>query len=279
MSQDLFAVRFGQPGSLGVLVPAIFTDYDAAEAEATIRRRGACWACVQQIESADDELELEHDGAAIELARLRQAGEALAECLEFALETHIYEPGEVPPDSGELLALEAWRRVIAPAPIARRDNVEYHQGGNARRDGEPESANPFTASSDPDSRHARWALGWKEAAPAAELELTVAPQPVPIGPPAYEEEPEAERTGAYRVRFYKQTTTTDRHSIAVRASSPEAARDRVEAWGTGKIELTEAEELTDELEREEGIDASEFSQLEEEGDPYAVVELEAAELA
>jgi hypothetical protein len=56
------------------------------------------------------------EGEPLELgasAELLEAGDALAEAIGFALETHIYEPGEVPPDCGELLALERWQRLRA----------------------------------------------------------------------------------------------------------------------------------------------------------------------
>jgi hypothetical protein len=46
-----------------------------------------------------------------------------------------------------------------------RANVEYHQGSDARLAGIARDANPYTESADPDSRRARWALGWDEAAP------------------------------------------------------------------------------------------------------------------
>jgi hypothetical protein len=46
---------------------------------------------------------------------------------------------------------------------ARRDNVEWHAGRDARLAGLPVDANPFMISADPDSRRARWALGWAEA--------------------------------------------------------------------------------------------------------------------
>lgn len=45
----------------------------------------------------------------------------------------------------------------------RRDNVEYHQGRDARRAGLKADANPYSpTTADPDSRRARWALGHAE---------------------------------------------------------------------------------------------------------------------
>lgn len=56
-------------------------------------------------------------------AELQRAGERLALLLEEALETHIYEPDEVPADARELEALEAWRK--ARGPIGDRDPATY----------------------------------------------------------------------------------------------------------------------------------------------------------
>lgn len=78
----------------------------------------------------------------------------------------------------------------------------------------------------------------------------------------------------YRVRFYKNVTTCDRHSIEVEASSSDEARARVLEWGN----LTDDELLTEELEREGDVVDSEFSDLAFPDDPYAVVEVDPAPL-
>lgn len=52
-----------------------------------------------------------------------------------------------------------------------RDNVEWHNGRNAKLAGELPSANPYPLSADPDSRHMRWALGYDET-PAVNALLT-----------------------------------------------------------------------------------------------------------
>jgi hypothetical protein len=60
------------------------------------------------------------DGEELELgaaAELLEAGDALAEAVELALETHIYEPGEVPSDSGELRAVNDWRAARGLEPL------------------------------------------------------------------------------------------------------------------------------------------------------------------
>jgi hypothetical protein len=62
-------------------------------------------------------------------------------------------------------------------------------------------------------------------------------------------------------------------SIDVEADSPEAARERVDAGMKGEIDLTDTEMLTERLDREEGVHASEFTGLEDASDPNAVVEL------
>lgn len=65
----------------------------------------------------------------------------------------------------------------------------------------------------------------------------------------------------FRVRFYRACTTVDRHAITVEAETPEAARDKVQAWGKGELELTDAEELTENLEKDGDIDDTEFRGL------------------
>jgi hypothetical protein len=182
-------------------------------------------AAILAARASDDELELGR-------RELEEAGDGLAECLEGALETHIYEPGDVPDDAPELRALEAWRRARGPASAGEQLTVTH---------GDP-------------LRH-----------------VVIADE--------YEEEPEEARTGTYRVRFYKATTTADRHTIVVRASSPEAARERVNAWGEGKLELTPEEEESENLEKEGEITDSAFSELEEQDHAYAVVAVNEEELA
>ena len=82
----------------------------------------------------------------------------------------------------------------------------------------------------------------------------------------------------FRVRFYKNCTTSDRHTIAVQADSPEAARQRVLDWGQGRIDLTRAEEGSENLEREGEVIDSVFEGLEDEDQPYAVVQITAEPL-
>jgi hypothetical protein len=65
------------------------------------------------------------------------------------------------------------------------------------------------------------------------------------------------------VRFYQNTTTCDRHCVVVRANDGEEAKARVKAWQLGQIELTEAEERSEELEREGDVVAGEFDGLAE----------------
>jgi hypothetical protein len=61
----------------------------------------------------------------------------------------------------------------------RRNNVEYHQGRDARLAGASAEANPYSGN-DPDGRRARWALGHAEAAPAAE-EIETIPATIATG--------------------------------------------------------------------------------------------------
>jgi hypothetical protein len=77
----------------------------------------------------------------------------------------------------------------------------------------------------------------------------------------------------FRVRFYKHTTTADRHSITVNANSPNEARNRVRKWGKGELQLSHEEEVSEELEREGDVIESEFNALEQHADPYAVVDV------
>lgn len=79
----------------------------------------------------------------------------------------------------------------------------------------------------------------------------------------------------YRVRFYREVTTTDRHSIVVEAGSPDAARERVRAWGGNEIDLTDEEVLTEQLEKEGDVIGSEFVGLAGDDDPYEVEETDA----
>lgn len=76
----------------------------------------------------------------------------------------------------------------------------------------------------------------------------------------------------YDVRFYKHCRTSDRLTITVEADSPEAARAKVLEWGLTGDGLTEEEEQTESLGKEEVL-GSEFVGLEDEGHPYAVVEI------
>lgn len=73
----------------------------------------------------------------------------------------------------------------------------------------------------------------------------------------------------YNVKFWRSCTTADRCSITVEADSPQAARAKVLAWGTGVGELTEEEELSETVEREE-VQNSEFDALLDATEPYAV---------
>jgi hypothetical protein len=82
-------------------------------------------------------------------------------------------------------------------------------------------------------------------------------------PAPYEEEPEEARTGLYCVRFFMLTTTCDRHSIKVRASSPEAAKARVDAWRRDLIDLTHDEETTENLDKEMDVTDSTYDGLAE----------------
>lgn len=79
----------------------------------------------------------------------------------------------------------------------------------------------------------------------------------------------------YQVRFYKLITTLDRHIIVVEADSPDAARAKVQAWGDGDIDLTDAEWMTEALEREGDVTDAEFAGLALLPDPYAVIETDA----
>lgn len=65
----------------------------------------------------------------------------------------------------------------------------------------------------------------------------------------------------FLVRFYKACTTIDRHAITVEANSPKEARAKVKGWGKGEGELTEAEEETEDLERDGDIDDTGFRGL------------------
>lgn len=78
----------------------------------------------------------------------------------------------------------------------------------------------------------------------------------------------------FDVRYYREERSSVRMNITVNADSPEAARQRVLDWGEGRIELTPEEEETEECGKEELLDG-EFSCLEIESDPYAVVEVPA----
>ena len=75
----------------------------------------------------------------------------------------------------------------------------------------------------------------------------------------------------YDVKFWRSTVTADRICITVEADSPEAARIKVLAWGTGEGGLSEEEEMTEYLEKEEVLD-SEFDGLVDETYPNAVTE-------
>lgn len=112
-----------------------------------------------------------------------------------------------------------------------------------------------------------------EAAHGAIADLT--PCNTADEPTAYEEEPEELRTGLFRVRFFMLTTTCDRHSIQVRASGPDAAKARVDAWRRELIELTHDEELTENLDKEMDVQDSQYDGLAEQ--PWdAPTELEEA---
>ena len=79
----------------------------------------------------------------------------------------------------------------------------------------------------------------------------------------------------YRVRFFKNVTTCDRHTIEVEADSPEEARAKVLEWGSGDdSQLTDEELATENLEKEGEVVDSVFSELEEADHPSAVVEIE-----
>lgn len=73
----------------------------------------------------------------------------------------------------------------------------------------------------------------------------------------------------YDVKFWKHCTTADRMCITVEADSPEEARAKVLAWGTGEGELSEEEEATESVEKEE-VQDSEFDSLVSECYPNAV---------
>lgn len=75
----------------------------------------------------------------------------------------------------------------------------------------------------------------------------------------------------FRVRFYKNVTTCDRHSIEVEAANEVHARAKVTDWGKGEIELTDAELATENLEKEGEVVETEFDSLEDEDDANAVV--------
>lgn len=77
----------------------------------------------------------------------------------------------------------------------------------------------------------------------------------------------------FTVRFYKRTVTSDRMDIIVEAESPEAARAKVLNWGLTGDGLTEAEEQTESLGKEEVVD-SEWHDLADPTDYAAVVEME-----
>lgn len=77
----------------------------------------------------------------------------------------------------------------------------------------------------------------------------------------------------FRVRYYKEETSSVRYDIEVEAESPEAARERVRANMTGEVEDLTDEEIDSESSGKEELHTSEFSQLEEVSDPYAVEEL------
>lgn len=77
----------------------------------------------------------------------------------------------------------------------------------------------------------------------------------------------------FRVRFYRHTTTADRHEIEVAADSPAAARQRVLDWAAGRLELSDDEEQSEELVREGEIVNSVFDELWPESSPNAVTEV------
>ena len=77
----------------------------------------------------------------------------------------------------------------------------------------------------------------------------------------------------YRVRYYRKETSSVRYEMEVEADSPEAARSRVADGQTGKLQFTPEEEESQGSGKEEVMD-SEFFELEDINNPYAVVELE-----
>jgi hypothetical protein len=120
---------------------------------------------------------------------------------------------------------------------------------------------------------------------AGDAEQLTETRALPLPPPASDElhhsadlggyhEPDQLPDRRWRVRFYKEEMTVDRYSIIVAADSPAEARARVAAWGNGEIELTDDEAESEHYERQVDTRACEFSALEEEGDPYAAVEVD-----
>lgn len=175
------------------------------------------------------------------------AGDELAATLDSALETHIYEPGETPDDAPELAAIAAWEAAKAePCNMVPIDVILAEL--QRRRLDEDEGE--------------QLATEYDEL--LAFVRALVPPCNTAAEPPAlYEEEPEERRTGLYRVRFFMLTTTCDRHSIQVRASSPEAAKARVDAWRRDLIDLTHDEETTENLDKEMDVTDSTYDGLAE----------------
>lgn len=77
----------------------------------------------------------------------------------------------------------------------------------------------------------------------------------------------------YQVRYYKDETSSVRYDIDVEADSPEAAVERVRANMTGEVEDLTDEELNTERSGKEELVTSEFDQMADPTDLYAVTEV------
>jgi hypothetical protein len=74
----------------------------------------------------------------------------------------------------------------------------------------------------------------------------------------------------YCVRYYKDEISSVRYDIEVESDSPENARLRVLQGMTGLLDLTD-DELDTERSGKEELVTSEFDQLADPTDPYAVI--------
>lgn len=77
----------------------------------------------------------------------------------------------------------------------------------------------------------------------------------------------------YCVRYYMKSTTSARCELTVEAQSPEEARKKVEAHFSSEEDVLSDDELMSEYWGKEEVLDNEFIALEDEDEPFAVMEV------